>query len=66
MTSNSDLPDTGSSFSAGVDETVVARARNFVPELRRRSARLRNPGQLRRAERYRQTTPLKGVKIGRR
>jgi FixJ family two-component response regulator len=29
-----------------------------------RSSRLRNPGQLRRAERYRQTPPLKGVKIG--
>jgi hypothetical protein len=31
-----------------------------------RSSRLRNPGQLRRDERYRQTSPLKGVKIGRR
>src|SRR6266403_5048302 len=31
-----------------------------------RSPRLRNPGQLRRGERYRQTAPLKGVKIGRR
>src|SRR5882757_6054340 len=31
-----------------------------------RSSRLRNPGQLRRAERYRQNPPLKGVKIGRR
>src|SRR6267378_631187 len=31
-----------------------------------RSSRLRNPGQLRRDERYRQTAPLKGVKIGRR
>jgi hypothetical protein len=29
-----------------------------------RSPRLRNPGQLRRGERYRQNTPLKGVKIG--
>jgi hypothetical protein len=29
-----------------------------------RSSRLRNPGQLRRAERYRQTPPLKGAKIG--
>src|SRR6267378_935268 len=31
-----------------------------------RSPRLRNPGQLRRGERYRQNPPLKGVKIGRR
>src|ERR1700693_3689317 len=31
-----------------------------------RSPRLRNPGQLQRGERYRQNTPLKGVKIGRR
>src|ERR1700730_2976941 len=31
-----------------------------------RSRRLRNPEQLRRRERYRQSTPLKGVKIGRR
>src|ERR1700710_1369152 len=31
-----------------------------------RSPRLRNPGQLRRSERYRQNPPLKGVKIGRR
>src|SRR6187402_2565058 len=31
-----------------------------------RSPRLRNPGQLRRAERYRQNPPFKGVKIGRR
>jgi hypothetical protein len=31
-----------------------------------RSSRLRNPGQLRRDERYRQTSSFKGVKIGRR
>src|SRR5438270_8230152 len=31
-----------------------------------RSPRLRNPGQLRRGERYRQNPPLKGGKIGRR
>src|SRR5664279_4126271 len=31
-----------------------------------RSPRLRNPGQLRRGERYRQNPPLKGVTIGRR
>jgi DNA replication protein DnaC len=31
-----------------------------------RSSPLRNPGQLRRDERYQQTPPLKGVKIGRR
>src|SRR4029077_20951543 len=31
-----------------------------------RSPRLRNLGQLRRGERYRQNPPLKGVKIGRR
>jgi hypothetical protein len=31
-----------------------------------RSSRLRNPGQLRRVERYSQTTPREGVKIGRR
>src|ERR1700728_4642756 len=31
-----------------------------------RSPRLRNPGQLRRGERYRQNPSLKGVKIGRR
>src|SRR3984893_12750938 len=31
-----------------------------------RSSRLRNPGQLRRDERYRRNPPLKGVKIGRR
>src|ERR1700736_5094452 len=31
-----------------------------------RSSHLRNPGQLRRDERYRQNPPLKGVKIGRR
>src|SRR6476659_8177091 len=31
-----------------------------------RSRRLRNPGQLRRRERYRQISALKGVKIGRR
>ena len=37
MTNSSDLADTRCSSSAGVDETVVARARNFVPELRCRS-----------------------------
>jgi len=31
-----------------------------------RSRRLRNPDQLRRRERYRQNSSLKGVKIGRR
>src|SRR5277367_197054 len=31
-----------------------------------RSPRLRNPGQLRRGERYRQNPSLEGVKIGRR
>jgi 3-hydroxy-9,10-secoandrosta-1,3,5(10)-triene-9,17-dione monooxygenase len=46
MTSNSDLPDTRSSFSAGVDETVVARARNFVPELRRRSEEIHALGRI--------------------
>lgn len=46
MTSNSDLPDTRSGSSAGVDETVLARARNLVPELRRRSEEIHALGRI--------------------
>jgi hypothetical protein len=38
---------------------VVERYRGQISE-----GTLRNPGQLRRGERYSQTAPLKGVKIG--
>ena len=44
--SSRDLTDIRWSSSAGVDETVVARARSFVPELRRRSKEIRAVGRI--------------------
>jgi 3-hydroxy-9,10-secoandrosta-1,3,5(10)-triene-9,17-dione monooxygenase len=46
MTNSRDLADTRCGPSAGVDETVVARARNFVPELRCRSKEIRAIGRI--------------------
>jgi 3-hydroxy-9,10-secoandrosta-1,3,5(10)-triene-9,17-dione monooxygenase len=45
-TNSRDLADTRCSSSASVDETVVARARNFVPELRCRSKEIRAIGRI--------------------
>jgi len=51
-------------------ETIARIRREHFIKARRsrspRSPRLRNPGQLRRGERYRQTSSFQGVKIGRR
>ncbi|WP_158646933.1 acyl-CoA dehydrogenase family protein [Bradyrhizobium huanghuaihaiense] len=45
-TNGRDRADTSYDSSAGVDETVVARARNFVPELRCRSNEIRTIGRI--------------------
>jgi hypothetical protein len=47
-----------------IDFCEILGAVRFSTCSRRRERARRTPGQLRRAERYRQTTPLKGVQIG--
>ena len=58
LTDHCDIVETGN------DSSALPKAATTITQPR--SPRLRNPGQLRRGERYRQNPPLKRVEIGRR